>query len=45
MEEDLNVYFSSVFTTEDIISLPVPYVKFQDAKSDYLVNCNSTNGS
>ena len=29
--EDLNGYFSSVFTREDISSLPVP-----DAKSDYL---------
>ena len=36
MAEDLNGYFSSVFTREDISSLPVP-----DAK----VNCNSRNGS
>ena len=28
--------FSSVFTTEDISSLPVPDAKFQEAKSDYL---------
>ena len=32
--EDLNGYFSSVFTREDISSLPVPDAKF--AKSDYL---------
>ena len=32
MAEDL----SSVFTKEDISSLPVPYVKFQEAKSDDL---------
>ena len=31
MAEDLNGYFSSVFTREDISSLPVP-----DAKSDYI---------
>ena len=31
-----NGYLSSVFTTEDISSLPVPYSTFQDAKSDYL---------
>ena len=31
MAEDLNSYFSSVFTREDISLLPVP-----DAKSDYL---------
>ena len=36
MAEDLNGYFSSVFTREDISSLPVQDVKFQDAKSDYL---------
>ena len=35
MAEDLNGYFSSVFTREDISSLPVPDVKFQEAKSDY----------
>ena len=29
---DLNRYFSSVFTREDISSVP----KFQEAKSDYL---------
>ena len=36
MAEDLNGYFSSVFTRENISSLPVPDVKFQEAKSDYL---------
>ena len=29
MVEDLNRYFSSVFTREDISSLPVPDAKFQ----------------
>ena len=32
MAEDLNGYFSSVFTREDIGSLPVPYAKFQETK-------------
>ena len=37
MAEDLNGYFSSVFTKEDISSLPVAdAAKFQGAKSDYL---------
>ena len=36
MVRDLNGYFSSVFTREDISSLPVPDVKFHEAKSDYL---------
>ena len=36
MAEDLNGYFSSVFTKEDISSSPVADVKFQEAKSDYL---------
>ena len=36
MAEDLYGYFSSVFTIEDIISLPVPDAIFQEAKSDYL---------
>ena len=36
MAEDLNSYFSSVFTREIICSLPVPDAKFQEAKSDYL---------
>ena len=36
MAEDLNGYFSSAFTREDISSLPVPDAKFQEAKSDCL---------
>ena len=36
MAEDLNGYFSSVFTREDISSLPVPDAKFQEAKSEHL---------
>ena len=36
MAEHLNVYFNSVFTRENISSLPVPDAKFQEAKSDYL---------
>ena len=36
MAEELNGYFSSVFTREDISSLPAPDAKFQEAKSDYL---------
>ena len=36
MAEDLNGYFSSVFTREDISSLPVPDAKCQEGKSDYL---------
>ena len=36
MAEDLNGYFSSVFTKEDISSLPVADAKFQGAKSVYL---------
>ena len=32
MAEDLNGYFISVFTIEDIGSLPVKYAKFQEAK-------------
>ena len=31
MAEDLNGYYSSVFTTERISSLQVPDVKFQEA--------------
>ena len=36
MAEDLNWYFSSVFTKKDISSLPVPDDKFQEmvAKKD-----------
>ena len=36
MVEDLNGYFSSVFTREDSSSLPVPDTKVQETKSDYL---------
>ena len=36
MAEHLNGYFSSVFTREDISSLPVPDTKFLEAKLDYL---------
>ena len=36
MVEDLNGYFSAVFTRDDISSLPVKYAKFQEAKLDYL---------
>ena len=36
MAEDLNGYFSSVIAREDISSLPVPDIKFQEAKTDYL---------
>ena len=36
MSEVLNEYFSSVFTTEDISSLPVPFAKFEGNKSDHL---------
>ena len=32
----MNEYFSSVFTTEDISSLPVPFTKFEDNKSEHL---------
>ena len=31
-----NEYFSSVFTTEDISSLPVPFTKFEGNKSEHL---------
>ena len=36
MAEVLNEYFSTVFTTEDISSLPVPVTKFEGEKSDHL---------
>ena len=35
MAENLNRYFSSVCTREDISSLPVPDAKFQEANSYY----------
>ena len=34
ISEVLNEYFSSVFTTEDISSLPVPFTKFEGNKSE-----------
>ena len=34
--EVLNEYFSSVFTTEDISSLPVPFTKFEGNKLEHL---------
>ena len=36
MAEVLNEYFCSVFTTEDISSLPVPFTKFEGNKSEHL---------
>ena len=36
MAEVLNEYFSSVFTTEDISSLPVPFTKFEGSTSEHL---------
>ena len=36
MAEVLNEYFSSVFTTEDISSLPIPFTKFEGNKSEHL---------
>ena len=36
MAEVLNEYFSSVFTTEDISSLPVPFIQFEGNKSEHL---------
>ena len=36
MAEVLKEYFSSVFTTEDISSLPVPLTKFEGNTSEHL---------
>ena len=36
MAEALNEYFNSVFTTEDISSLPVPFTKVEGNKSEHL---------
>ena len=36
MAEVLNENFCSVFTTEDISSLPVPFTKFEGDKSEHL---------
>ena len=35
MAENLNEYFSSVFTREDISALPVPGTKFEGRESDF----------
>ena len=32
----MNEYFCSVFTAEDISSLPVPVIKFEGGKSEHL---------
>ena len=37
MAEVLNEYFSSVFTTENISSLPFPFTKFEGNTSEHLV--------
>ncbi|MEG7521712.1 MAG: hypothetical protein M3H12_01220, partial [Chromatiales bacterium] len=34
MTETLNEYFSSVFTREEVSSLPIPETKFMDTESD-----------
>ena len=34
MAENLNEYFSSVFTREDVSALPVPETKFEGRESD-----------
>ena len=36
MAEVLNEYISSIFTTEDISSFPVPFTKFEGNKSEHL---------
>ena len=36
MAEVLNEYFNSVFTTEEIRLLPVPFTKFEGNKSEHL---------
>ena len=36
MAENLNEYFSSVFTREDISALPLLETKFEGRESDYL---------
>ena len=42
MAENLNEYFSSVFTREDISALPVSETKFELFRT---TNCNTKNGS
>ena len=39
MAENLNEYFSSVFTREDISILPVLETKFEGREFDYLGHC------
>ena len=36
MAEVLNEYFSLIFTSKDISSLPVPFTKFEGCKSEHL---------
>ena len=36
MAEELNMHFSSVFTREDTISLPVPETKFKGSEGERL---------
>ena len=36
MAEELNMYFSSVFTREDTSSLPVPETKFKGSEGEML---------
>ena len=43
MVEVLNEYFSSVFATEDVSSLPVTFTKFEDSKSEHLGQLCITN--
>ena len=47
MAENLNEYFSSVFTREDISALLVPEIKFEGRESGYLgqLIVTSNNGS
>ena len=42
MAEDLNEYFSSVFTKEDISSLPLPARKFKGGESSNLMQLFNT---
>ena len=45
MAEDLNGFFSSVFTREDINSLPVPDTNFRRVNQTRAVYWNSGKGS
>ena len=45
MAENLNEYFSSVFTTENISALPVPETIFEGITLFRTTNCNPLNGS